>query len=420
MSYVINILENVLDNYLWIVVFLGSIILIIIFKTKGNNNLISQYFNNKQLYKIPINYNLFLVSLSGSIGLGNIIWVVGSLLKGGPSVIFWIWVGAFFGRYIKMGEIYCSLKYGETYDKNIKFTGPMVYIGKNFGIIGSIISLLFLFCLLMYSVEIYQFFCVNQIVNKLFPLVNPFVIVIGLISLLFIFSGKFFFKIIPKFIYIFFIIYIIFFIGVVWNNSHNFLWFCQELIRGMSSLTSIKSGLIAGISTAIYSGDLGVGYEGVLQRYENPKDNIFAYAYKMSNGIFFDCFICTITIICVMFKYGPSIYSNANELNLIYNMFVNIPYGNYLLGTLIFLAGFSTVVSYFKVGKVLVNYLNYKFYKGKYTNCLYGLYYAMATFLFIFFSFKNINFMRSIMGICGGFLIILNIPFIIYLIYREK
>ena len=51
------------------------------------------------------------VSLSATVGTGNIVGVAGAVTLGGPGAVFWMWVSAFFAMSVKYFEIYVSSVY---------------------------------------------------------------------------------------------------------------------------------------------------------------------------------------------------------------------------------------------------------------------------------------------------------------------
>src|SRR3989304_5226352 len=52
---------------------------------------------------------VFLASVGGMIGVGNIVGIVPALQLGGPGAIFWVWIAAFLGSIIKYAEVFLGL-----------------------------------------------------------------------------------------------------------------------------------------------------------------------------------------------------------------------------------------------------------------------------------------------------------------------
>ncbi len=67
-------------------------------------------------------------AVASCVGSGNIVGVATAILAGGPGVLFWMWVAAFFGMATKFAEIVLGICYREK-DENGEWTGgPMYYI----------------------------------------------------------------------------------------------------------------------------------------------------------------------------------------------------------------------------------------------------------------------------------------------------
>ncbi|MDR0556083.1 MAG: sodium:alanine symporter family protein [Holosporaceae bacterium] len=76
------------------------------------------------------NFASLCTALSATVGTGNIVGVALAIAAGGPGVLFWIWVSAFFGMAVKYAEGMLAVKYRQIgSDKKIA-GGPMYYIEK--------------------------------------------------------------------------------------------------------------------------------------------------------------------------------------------------------------------------------------------------------------------------------------------------
>ena len=61
-------------------------------------------------------YRTYLLSLGTHIGTGNLIGVATGLIIGGPGVIFWMWVFAFFSSSLALVENTYAIKFREKID----------------------------------------------------------------------------------------------------------------------------------------------------------------------------------------------------------------------------------------------------------------------------------------------------------------
>lgn len=73
------------------------------------------------------------VSLSATIGTGNIVGVATAIYGGGPGALFWMLVAAFFGMATKYAEGFLAIKYREFDANGTPMGGPFYYIEKGMG-----------------------------------------------------------------------------------------------------------------------------------------------------------------------------------------------------------------------------------------------------------------------------------------------
>ncbi|MDD9951561.1 MAG: alanine/glycine:cation symporter family protein [Zetaproteobacteria bacterium] len=71
-------------------------------------------------------------ALSATVGIGNIGGVAIAVSLGGPGVVFWLWVVAFFGMSMKFSSCTLAQYYRDVDTKGNVLGGPMVYLAKGF------------------------------------------------------------------------------------------------------------------------------------------------------------------------------------------------------------------------------------------------------------------------------------------------
>lgn len=71
-------------------------------------------------------------SLSGTLGVGNIVGVAVAMIAGGAGAVFWIWVSAFVSMILKYCEITLGVKYRKKSASDFE-GGPMYYMEKGIG-----------------------------------------------------------------------------------------------------------------------------------------------------------------------------------------------------------------------------------------------------------------------------------------------
>lgn len=435
-------LSNKIWSVLWIYIILMSLIIwFFVLQKRKSGEKIEDPSHVEKTYSLKI----FFASLSGSLGLGSIIFVSSALIAGGPSVIIWLWVGFLLGRLIKIAEIYFSLKNPYTLqENNTRFCGPMVYSRKAFpGILGIIMSIVLSMTFLIYSVEIYQFsslvsfisILLKKIFYKLFSIVIinkhyfyvKFFVTAGLITLLFMQSRGRFLEIRARTTITFMSLYLIFFLFIFFKKYYLVPSIIKQIIISVKGSTQIPFyvPIAKGMATAIYSGDVGIGYEGMMQRYNKHSKEHLKTAFFMSRGVALDAIVCSMTIIILLLFYGTNItsYAKLGELGLITKIFSSFPMGQVFFTLLCFLSGFSTVCAYFHIGSVTFKYLYHQFVKKSFPICeknFMFLYYGFAVLLFTLSPFYNTSTIRNLMSLASGILIFFNCIVLVKLFTMEK
>ncbi len=74
-----------------------------------------------------------MVSLSATIGTGNIVGVATAIGIGGPGALFWMWCSALLGMATKYAEAVCAVKFREKNQQGHFIGGPMYYIKNGLG-----------------------------------------------------------------------------------------------------------------------------------------------------------------------------------------------------------------------------------------------------------------------------------------------
>lgn len=78
-------------------------------------------------------FSALMVSLSATIGTGNIAGVATAIGLGGPGALFWMWCSALLGMATKYAEAVCAVEYREKNSKGQYVGGPMYYIKNGLG-----------------------------------------------------------------------------------------------------------------------------------------------------------------------------------------------------------------------------------------------------------------------------------------------
>ena len=78
-------------------------------------------------------FSALMLSLSATIGTGNIAGVATAIGIGGPGALFWMWVSALVGMATKYGEAVCAVNFREKNKHGEYVGGPMYYIKNGLG-----------------------------------------------------------------------------------------------------------------------------------------------------------------------------------------------------------------------------------------------------------------------------------------------
>jgi AGCS family alanine or glycine:cation symporter len=194
-------------------------------------------------------------------------------------------------------------------------------------------------------------------------------------------------------------------IPVIWNSA-----FQGHAPVGGFVGSSMLMAMHYGASRAAYSGDIGIGYDSIIQS-ETEIDDPRIQARMSVFSLLTDTIICTISILVVLstdlwkVSLKPSLY-----ISKAFAMY--IPYSEILIAVILFLAGFTTLIGYLVVGIKAA-----KFIFPTYGKKLYMMY---SLFAFVIFSFFNQNQVILIMSVSGGLLMLTNLVGIIKLRDRIK
>lgn len=350
---------------------------------------------------------LYFSSVSGMVGLGNIVGIITAVTIGGPGSLFWLWLAAFPSMLVKYSEIYLGIRYRVANESGSYDGGPMFYLKKAFN--NKWVPILSSILLCIYGVEVFQFNVVADTVSNLFGLNHGVVLVILISGVLYTVLGGI--KRLSKVCSLLMPIFIIFYVGMC-------LWVILQCYSEIPSVLKMVfksaftgsaaagafsgSGIILaaqqGISRSVYSGDIGIGYDSIIQ----AETRAVLPEQQAKLGIFSlltDALICTLSILVVLvtnvwnIPMSPSLYV-ASALSKFF------PYSDIFMGIFLFIAGFTTIVAFLSVGIKSAGFVGGDIAKK--------IYLVFAVISFIFFSFFEQEKALLIMSISAGFLILLN------------
>ena len=352
---------------------------------------------------------LYFASLGGMVGIGNLVAVMSTATIGGPGSLVWLWIASFIGMIVKYSEIYLGIKYRKANKKYGYDGGPMYYLERAFG--NKIIPIIFCLLLCIYGAEISQFLIITDTLTSTFGINRTLMIFILLSFILISALGgvKRLANICSLLLPPFLIIYIVVAIYIFYLNIEKvpslFLDIITSAFTGHASIGGFigSTALLAahyGVSRAVYSGDIGIGYDATVLS-ESQTEYPQKQARMAIFALFADTALCTIGIMIVLLTGVWKVQGVKLSNYIILGLSTAMPYAEIFMSLIFFIAGFTTIIGYLVVGQKCAKFIN-----EKYGQVIYILY---AIFAFIFFSFHDQSMVMLVMSVSGGLLLICNL-----------
>lgn len=359
---------------------------------------------------------LFFTSIGGMVGIGNIAVAATAVSLGGPGSVIWMWAVSFAGMLIKYSDIFLGIKYRVDNDENGYDGGPMYYLQKAFHSKIPSVVVCILFCI--YGIEVLQFTMLSDEIHRTLDIDKNYVVFFLLIFVLFSSVGgvkrvaNLCSAVMPPFL----IAYIAVGFYLFYIYSDEFFAMLPVIVdsafNGHAAVGGAAGGgmLLAaqqGAARAVYSGDIGIGYDSILQSETRAKDPA-KQARIAIIALFSDTFICTIS--CMITLVSGVWLQNGEMLpsSMVPEAIAKaIPNSEYLVLALLFIAGVTTITAYFVSGLKCAKFLSKKYGERIFT--------IIGTIAFIYFSSRAQTDVATIMSLSGGFLVFINLLGIIKL-----
>ncbi len=361
---------------------------------------------------------VFFASAGGNIGIGNVVGVVTAASVGGPGALFWVWIAGILGSIVKYSEVYLGIKFRQSDANNVYHGGPMFFLDKAYKT--RIVSIIVAVLLCIYGVEIYQF---SVIANTLTSCWNvPQIVSIASLLFLVIFAvqgglqriGKICSLVLPFFMLIYcgMAFYIlaqeIHTLPALFSSIFHSAFTGHGAIGGFAGC-SVASTIRQGLSRAAYSGDIGIGFDSIIQS-ETSATNPQTQAQLSIIGVIVDNLVCTLSLLIVLASgvwhrvglEGSEVVEQA--------LSSYFPYIRIFLPAFLFATGYTTIISYFLVGKKCANFICGN--KGSKFYTCYGIL-ALPAFCFL-----PQDTALLVMSVSGALLLCINL-FGVFLMRKE-
>ncbi|MDR1907349.1 MAG: amino acid carrier protein [Holosporales bacterium] len=353
-------------------------------------------------------FRLYFTSMGGSIGVGNVGGIVAAVSIGGPGGLLWMWVAVFVGMLVKYAEIFLGIKYRVKNKSGGYDGGAMYYLARAF----SYKWIPSLFCVLMciYGTEIYQFKVVQDAIVDAFGIERVVVVGVLLATSIYITVGGVnrLSAVCTVLMPLFLLVYTVVCIYVISKSHVNFGDMFADVFTSAFKGRAAVGGFVGssfvntvqqGMSNAVYSGDIGMGYDSVIQS-ETRISTPSVQARTAMFSLFTDCTICTLTVLLVL-STGQWCAGHAHGFDaVVAALSGHVPYVKHLIALLFGLAGLTTILGYLAVAMKSAKKLSEK-------GPVIYLTYAICSF--ILFSFLDQNFARMVMFIAGGIIVLINL-----------
>lgn len=366
----------------------------------------------------------FYLSLATNLGVGNLIGVSTAIFLGGPGVVFWMALFAFFSSSLAFIENYYAI------DSQVK-TKEGTFAGTSYTIVKysnnknrHLIGLIFAFFLVLSNTIFFPPIQINAIVNivsdKYQIILGSFVVVVILLTIM---GGiKRILKITDFFVPIVSILYfIIVLLGILLNYQQldNILKNILDSAFNIKSIgvSAFFSMIKISISKSLFSNEAGLGTIPSLTGVSDKEEKEVVCYYQVLGVIIDTVVLCTMTGIFIL-CYGEGY--NGNIEYLLSNCFKDFlgNFGLVIYDIFIVFFGFTSVLGLYFLGENNIMFISmYSKLSFKTIKFIYQIVFMIGIVIGIIGTFSNIMWLLDI-----GILIIgtLNILILIKIENRQK
>lgn len=322
-------------------------------------------------------------TLAATLGIGNIVGVSTAVAMGGPGAILWLWLTGILGMATTYGECYLSIRY-RTFAKDGTYSGGPMYVLEH-GLKSKPMAVLYALLTVCASYGVGCSTQSNSITNVTSSLwgLSPYgvgiaaAVLTGLVILGGIDSiGNLCKKLVPA-MGVFYIAAC--FVLIAMNR--NFILPAISLICRSAFLPSamaggfvgatIKTAARYGIARGLFTNEAGIGTAAIAAA-SAKTDNPHNQALVSMSATFWDtvvmCGITGIVIVANILK-NPASVKGIPASDLTTAAFMQLPYGEYILGFSIVAFAMATLIGWSYFGERAVVYLFGKEGIGTYKLC---------------------------------------------------
>lgn len=337
------------------------------FYLKGIQFNLSIASKNKKLNRNEISsFQTLMMSIAAKVGVGSLAGIALAIKKGGPGVIFWIWISSFISAPNAFVESYLGTKFRNKEETN-SIGGPSYYIEK--GLKNTKLAIAYAVIVTITYTVCFGGIQANTIVTSIYQKTHIKPIYIGLILTIIVAiiinkNTKKIFKIISKLVPFMSICYLVLGSLIIIKNYAFIPNFFEIIIKDAFSKDTISTGvltsLIIGMQRGIFSNEAGIGTGAIASAASNQAEPIDQGKMQVLGTYFISLIIVTITAFIIMSSPYKSIsIKNMNGIEL---TALSLKYhfgetGEILLIMLVFFFAISTIIAGYYYGKTSISFI---------------------------------------------------------------
>lgn len=324
------------------------------------------------------NWQALATSLSGTVGLGNIAGVAVAVSMGGPGATVWMILMGLLGMTTKFIECALGVKYRKIDENGVCSGGPMYYIHRGLAErgwprLGSIMAGFFAVCCIGGAIGAGNMFQSNQSYSMYMRMAGEgsffadkgwlFGLGLAVLTGAVILGGiKSIAKISEKIFPAMAVLYIAACLGIIIVNFDAFPPAISTIIHTAFSPDAAVGGmigaLIAGVRRAVFSNEAGAGSAAITYAAVQSDSHIAQGLISMLNPFIDTVVICTMTALAIAVTGVYEQGQNVEGVALTARAFATMgDWSIYLLGFVVFLFAYSTLISWYYLGEKAFCYL---------------------------------------------------------------
>ncbi len=334
-------------------------------------------------------------ALSGTVGLGNIAGVAIAIQIGGAGAVFWMSVAAFLGMSSKFIECTLGQQYRQVNSDGTVAGGPMYYLTDGldkmgWGKLGRVLGILFAVFCMGSSFGGGNMFQANQsfaALTALFPGIESYnwvfgIIVALLVGLVIIGGISRIGVVTSKLVPVMIAIYLVACLWVIGLNITEIPHAISTIVERAFSPVAVEGGLVGllvqSVRRSAFSNGAGLGSAAIAHSAAKTKEPVREGIVAILEPFIDTIVICNLTalVIVVTGMYGENIPADMSGSELTAAAFARvISWFPYVLAIVIFLFGFSTMITWSYYGERCWAFLfgenNTLIYKGIFLFCIF-------------------------------------------------